>query len=86
MLPNTHTDNFSKKENKTGMIGEITNRHITYINNYGGDYRIIEGLLNSVPVVETHTIDIFGGSSEIETKTQYDERVKRFDSVCASLV
>lgn len=86
MLPNTHTDNFSKRDNKTGMVGEITNRQITYVDSYGGDYRIIEGVLNGVPVVETHSISVFGGGSEIETKTQYDKRVKEFDEVCASLV
>ena len=86
MLPNSHTDKFPGNTNKTGMTGEIINRDITYQDSYGGDYRIIRGTLNGISVVETHTVDSFGGGSCLETLDNYNTKMKRFDEICSKLV
>lgn len=84
MLPDIHSDTI--KDNRTGMVGVISNRSLDFVDNHGGDFRIVRGCLNSVEVVEVHTVDVFGGGSQLETVTQYNARTKQFDELCKSLV
>lgn len=84
MLPDIHSDTI--KDNRTGMVGVISNRSLDFVDNYGGDFRIVRGCLNGVEVVEVHTVDVFGGGSQLETVTQYKARTKQFDELCKSLV
>ena len=68
------------------MVGVISTRSLDFGDNYGGDFRVIRGRLNDVEVVEVHTVDVFGGGSQLETVDQYNTRTKQFDELCKSLV